>query len=79
MAWASRPVGLIKITAVTLVNVYQSKKGDKDQESIQSSTAPDQDTTLESDKNTTRAKRSALSQQVTTRQIADNAVNMRGN
>ena len=31
---------------------YQSKKGDKDQELIQSSTTMTQDTTWESDKNT---------------------------
>ena len=36
----------------TVNGALQSKKGTKDQESIQSSTTPDPDTTWESDKNT---------------------------
>ena len=45
----------------------QSKKDGKDQESIQSSTRPDPRYQWESDNITSRDKRSALSQQVTTR------------
>ena len=46
---------------------FKSKKEGKDQESIQSSTTPDPGYQWESDNVTTRAKRSALSQQMTTR------------
>ena len=54
------------------IKVNRSKKEDKDHESIQSSTTPDPRYQWESDNFTirhhkTRAKRSALSQQVTTR------------
>ena len=58
---------------VVLCAQYESKKGGKDQESIQSSTTPDpgyQMVKYQPHNSTpqTRAKRSALSQQVTTRQ-----------
>ena len=49
-----------------LLHVYKSKEEDKDQESIQSSTTPDPGYQWESNTSQTRAKRSALSQQVTT-------------
>ena len=58
---------------VVLCVQYESKKGGKDQESIQSSTTPDPGYKMgmEQPHNLTpqtRSKRSALSQQVTTRQ-----------
>ena len=53
-----------------ILNSYamiQSKKEGKDQESIQSSTTPDPGYQCHNKTSQTRAKRSALSQQVTTR------------
>ena len=49
------------------LDLYQSKKEDKDQESILSSTTPDPGYQWESDNVTTRQHTRALSQQVTTR------------
>ena len=59
---------LSEVTTAADNKLTQNKKEGKDQESIQSSTTPDwKVTTSQLDITNTRAKRSALSQQVTTR------------